>query len=97
MEIKKTKIVFIDGKKINNEIELHNYLKQELCFPDYYGMNMHALWDCITGYIQLPIKIVWDNFDISKKKLGYEFAGYIVELFERAKKELPGEFEYELR
>jgi ribonuclease inhibitor len=97
MNAKKAKIIFIDGENIETEIALHKYLKQELNLPDYYGMNLHALWDCITGYIELPVKIIWNNFDLSKKKLGDKFVGYVIDLFKRAQKELPGEFDYELK
>ncbi len=36
----------IDGKLIKKEG--HDYLKKVLNFPDYYGKNLDALYDCLT-------------------------------------------------
>ena len=97
MNAQKIKIVILDGEKIENEKMLHESLKNKLNFPDYYGMNLHALWDLITGHIQLPIKIIWENFSKSKTKLGNEFTNSLIKLFDRAKQELNGQFDYELK
>ena len=34
--------------KFNTKKELHGYLKKKLKFPDYYGENLDALFDCLT-------------------------------------------------
>lgn len=62
------KVVIIKGEDFYNIDEIHKYLKEQLEFPDYYGMNLDALWDLLSGYVVLPLKIVWENFDISKKR-----------------------------
>lgn len=36
----------IDGKLIKRDG--HDYLKEVLNFPDYYGKNLDALYDCLT-------------------------------------------------
>lgn len=40
------KIIELDGRKIRKES--HDYLKEELSLPDYYGKNLDALYDCLT-------------------------------------------------
>lgn len=87
----------IDGKKFENEKMLHNFFKKELDLPDYYGMNLNALWDCITAWIDLPIMIIWTNLEESKKRLGEKFVTDLIDLFESAKKELGDDFNYELK
>ena len=36
--------------------EVHEYLARELAFPDYYGCNLDALYDCL-GDIFVPTTI----------------------------------------
>lgn len=38
----------IDFQKIKTPDDLHEYFKTEFAFPDYYGMNWDAFWDCMT-------------------------------------------------
>lgn len=35
-------------ENFQNEKDLHRYLSKELGFPDYYGSNLDALYDCLT-------------------------------------------------
>ncbi|MDS0524723.1 barstar family protein [Clostridium sp. SHJSY1] len=62
--------IILDGTKYTNKSELHAALKEKFKLPDYYGKNLDALWDCLTGDISLPINIEWINFDYSKEFLG---------------------------
>ena len=47
-------MVTIDVGRVVDERGLHVLLKQELCFPDFYGMNWDAFWDAITGLVEIP-------------------------------------------
>ncbi|WMT41382.1 barstar family protein [Paenibacillus sp. D2_2] len=38
---------------------VHDWLKQELNLPEWYGHNLDALWDCVTGYLPRPLNIRW--------------------------------------
>lgn len=53
MEEKKfmeTKIVTIDFDLFFRRKQLHEYLKTELVLPDYYGMNLDAMYDVLSIY-----------------------------------------------
>ncbi|AMQ69106.1 MULTISPECIES: barstar family protein [Bacillus] len=84
-------VVIIDGKDITSTEALHRILKDQLDFPDFYGENLNALWDCLTGWIELPLTLVWKNFDISQKELGSD-ADNVLRILKKAQAELDGEF-----
>ena len=48
----------LDGKLIKKDG--HDYLKKSLNFPDYYGKNLDALYDCLTD-IGVDTEIVLKN------------------------------------
>ena len=48
----------LDGKLIKKEG--HDYLKNALDLPDYYGGNLDALYDCLTEF---SFEIVLINAD----------------------------------
>lgn len=81
--------IIIDGERIKTTDDFHLEIKEKLEFPDYYGENLDALWDCLTGSIDLPVTLVWDNADLSKENLGDEF-DRIVDLFSSAENEIDG-------
>lgn len=39
--------------------QLHSHLREQLGFPDYYGCNFDAFWDCITDPAQwrMPVTL----------------------------------------
>ena len=47
----------LDGKLIKKEG--HDYLKEALNFPDYYGKNLDALYDCLC---EIGIETQIDTF-----------------------------------
>ncbi len=40
--------VFINGRDFETAEEVHEFLKDTLDFPDYYGKNLSALYDVLT-------------------------------------------------
>ena len=81
--------IILDGKDFKTKEELHKVLKTKLELPEYYGENLDALWDCLTGWIDLPMEVVWINFKRSKEYLG-DYAKSLLEIFDEAQKELKG-------
>lgn len=59
-------LIEIDGKLIKKEG--HDYIKEVLNFPDYYGKNLDALYDCLTEIgIETEIKLI--NADLISNDL----------------------------
>nr|WP_257207653.1 barstar family protein [Bacillus cereus] len=45
-----------------NAKEFYLLFKEKLEFPDFYGENWDAFWDCITGSVfPLPNKIIFEG------------------------------------
>lgn len=44
------RICILDGDKITDRKILHNTLAESLDFPDWYGRNLDALYDCLTDF-----------------------------------------------
>ena len=72
--------VILDFENINSKEALHQYLKEKLALPDYYGNNLDALHDCLAEKREpLPISIC--HFEELKKSLG-EYADVLLEVLE---------------
>ena len=41
----------VDFRDVRYYIEIHEVLKRDLDFPDYYGGDPDALWDCLTDML----------------------------------------------
>jgi len=87
--------IIIDGEQIKSVDEFHRVIEKQLELPFYYGRNLDALWDCLTGSIDLPTTIIWSDSVTSSRSLGDEF-NWIVSFFAEAEKEIPG-FKIEYR
>ena len=40
--------VTLNVKMMQNKAEAHAYLQKKLSFPEYYGHNLDALYECLT-------------------------------------------------
>lgn len=69
--------------------KLHEELKNKLELPDYYGNNLDALWDMLTGYLKMPLTIVFINFKMCRKNLG-NYANDLLLVFNQAENEIDG-------
>ncbi len=59
----------LDCTEIINKAELHKALSQGLDFPEWYGANLDALYDCLTGITEDTCIIV-KEFDTLEQTLG---------------------------
>lgn len=44
-------IYILDFSGVKTWIDIHAIIEKEFDFPDYYGANWDAFWDCITDFI----------------------------------------------
>ena len=67
---------------------LHNEIKDKLDLPDWYGKNLDALWDSLTGMIETPveIKIVFKPKAKAAQKMK-PYVNQIIGVFKDAEKE----------
>jgi RNAse (barnase) inhibitor barstar len=55
------KTIELDGKLIKKEG--HDYLKEIFNFPDYYGKNLDALYDCLTDIgVETEVRLLNKDF-----------------------------------
>ncbi len=58
----------IDFTKVNSYLEMHFVIRQALDWPDYYGCNWDAFWDCLTNMLGRPIHIEIIGLDVVEEK-----------------------------
>ena len=51
------KKVVLEGKYLSDRETAHEYLKEVLDLPKYYGKNLDALYDCLTDLEEISIEI----------------------------------------
>ena len=58
----------IDFTNVTNYLEMHLVIREALDFPDYYGCNWDAFWDCLTNMVGRPVNIEIVGFDVIEQK-----------------------------
>lgn len=69
--------VILDGREMTDKETTHLYLKEQLQFPDYYGCNLDALYDCLTD-TEEELQLQMVHIDVMKEHLG-EYADALLE------------------
>lgn len=71
----------IDFYDIEDSADVYDGLEKELDLPSFFGRNQDALYDVITGYIELPLELEFVNMDLIQLE---EFEGILAVLTEAA-------------
>lgn len=61
------------GVEISSLADVYAVLANQLGFPEWYDPNLDALWDILTTEIPGPVRIRWEEADISRERLGTDF------------------------
>ncbi len=75
----------IDFSNVNYYFDIHRVIWEALEFPDYYGCNWSAFWDCLTDMYGEPIRIEIIGLDVMERKFGTENATKMIEILKRFK------------
>lgn len=57
----------IDFKDVKGIYDMFEIISTAMGFPDYFGNNWDAFWDCLTEIANLKMKIDVLNFDVLKQ------------------------------
>ena len=60
----------IDFTNVNYYLEMHAVIWKALDFPDYYGRNWSAFWDCLNDMYGDPIHIEIIGIEVIERKFG---------------------------
>ncbi len=74
----------IDFTNVQHYFDMHFVIKQALNFPDYYGCNWDAFWDCLTDMVGRPVHIEIIGLEVIERKFG-DSASKMVEILKRFK------------
>ncbi len=58
----------VDFSKVEIYSEVHEVLMRDLDFPNYYGCNLDALYDCLTDMITQESVIEIKGFEVVEKE-----------------------------
>ena len=68
--------------------EIHQILKREFDFPDYYGENLDALWDCLSDFYYCDMHVCIKGL-ITLPTDFTEYMNKVLEIFNRTHKKFP--------
>ena len=60
------KEVYIDFVEIGDEEDFYAQLKEKLALPEHFGDNLDALYDSITGDVELPLHLEFVNMSVEQ-------------------------------
>lgn len=83
-----TKVFILDFSECKYLGEIHQIIRIALELPDWYGQNLDALWDAVTGLIFLPanVTIIYQPQTKQTLQLADEVEK-IIEVFKEAENE----------
>ena len=74
---------------------MHFTIRDALDFPDYYGCNWDAFWDCLTDMVGRPIHIEIIGLDVIRRKFD-DSADKIIEILKELKHDYDDEYADEI-
>jgi ribonuclease inhibitor len=83
--------LYFDFEKITDNAGFYAEMGKQLQLPDYFGNNLDALYDLLTGYMELPLMFYFNNLTTDKMA---DFADLIATL-DDAEENTQGQFSFD--
>lgn len=80
------KTIYIDFTNIGDYEDFYTELKSKITLPDYFGDNLDALSDVISGELELPLHIEFVNMSVDQLEIFED----LLETLEDAEDEVEG-------
>lgn len=77
------RIVTLDCRKMTDKEETYAYIAKKLRFPDHFGKNLDALYDCLTDIRKKTFIILRHTDSLSSSG---DFGDALLEVFRDAEK-----------
>ena len=61
--------IYIDFLNIGDYEDFYAQLKEKLTLPEYFGDNLDALYDVITGELEMPLHIEFVNMSVEQLEI----------------------------
>lgn len=58
--------IFIDFTDLGDYEDFYEQLKEKLLLPEFFGDNLDALNDALTGFVELPLHIEFVNMSVEQ-------------------------------
>ena len=79
-------VYILDFTNVDRYHEIHEVIQKELNFPDYYGCNWDAFWDCMTDMIGCdPIHIQIVGLEVLRRKQYGDAIEKLIDLLRESK------------
>lgn len=64
-----TNTVYIDFAELGDYDDFYVQLKEKLKLPEFFGDNLDALYDSITGFVALPLHLEFVNMSVEQLEM----------------------------
>ena len=61
--------VYIDFLEIGDYEDFYAQLKEKLTLPEHFGDNLDALFDVITGELEMPLHLEFVNMSVEQSEI----------------------------
>jgi ribonuclease inhibitor len=68
------KTIILEGSQLADLPAVYDALERQLGLPSWFGRNLDALHDALTGMVKGPVEIVWRDAERSRRAMGDDFA-----------------------